>query len=93
MRPETSRLATVTFSIRRSHRAPVARASHTKTLVADSESDPTPQPRANPSGRPSNPYDDIFGKMFETGAKQRDDYQKGVESIFDPFKRGMDRQR
>jgi hypothetical protein len=57
------------------------------------EPDPAPQPRANPSGRPSNPYDDIFGKMFETGAKQRDDYQKGVESIFDQFKRGMDRQR
>ena len=55
--------------------------------------DPAPQPRANPSGRPSNPYDDIFGKMFETGAKQRDDYQKGVESIFDQFKKGMDRGR
>jgi hypothetical protein len=31
--------------------------------------------------------------MFETGAKHRDDYQKGVESIFDQFKRGMNRQR
>jgi hypothetical protein len=57
------------------------------------EPDPAPQPRANPSGRPSNPYNDIFGKMFETGAKQRDDYQKGVESIFDQFKKGMDRGR
>lgn len=51
----------------------------------------TPQPQANPSGRPQNPFDDLFGKMFEAGAKQRDDYQKGVESIFDQFKRGMDR--
>jgi len=50
-----------------------------------------PQPQANPSGRPRNPFDDIFGKMFETGAQQRDDYQKGVETIFDQFKRGMDR--
>lgn len=50
-----------------------------------------PQPQANPSGRPRNPFDDLFGKMFEAGAKQRDDYQKGVESIFDQFKRGMDR--
>jgi hypothetical protein len=49
-----------------------------------------PQPQANPSGRPRNPFDDIFGKMFETGAQQRDDYQKGVETIFDQFKRGMD---
>ncbi|WP_296736658.1 DUF937 domain-containing protein [Mesorhizobium sp.] len=50
-----------------------------------------PQPQTNPSGRPRNPFDDIFGKMFETGAQQRDDYQKGVETIFDQFKRGMDR--
>jgi hypothetical protein len=51
----------------------------------------TPQPQTNPSGRPRNPFDDLFGKMFEAGAKQRDDYQKGIESIFDQFKRGMDR--
>ncbi|WP_137931711.1 DUF937 domain-containing protein [Mesorhizobium comanense] len=50
-----------------------------------------PQPQTNPSGRPRNPFDDLFGKMFETGAQQRDDYQKGVESIFDQFKRDMDR--
>lgn len=50
-----------------------------------------PQPQANPSGRPRNPFDDIFGKMFETGAQQRDEYQKGVETIFDQFKRDMDR--
>ena len=50
-----------------------------------------PEPQANPSGRPRNPFDDIFGKMFETGAQQRDEYQKGVETIFDQFKRGMDR--
>jgi hypothetical protein len=43
------------------------------------------------ASRPKNPYDDIFGKMFETGSKQRDDYQKGVESIFDQFTKGMDR--
>jgi hypothetical protein len=52
-----------------------------------------PRPRANPSGRPRNPYDDIFGDMFETGRKTRDEYQKGVEDIFDQFKRGMDRLR
>jgi hypothetical protein len=31
--------------------------------------------------------------MFETGRKTRDDYQKGMESIFDQFTRGMDRNR
>jgi hypothetical protein len=52
-----------------------------------------PQPRSNPSGRPRNPYDDIFGEMFESGRQSRDDYQKGVESIFDQFSKGMDRYR
>ncbi|RUW35140.1 DUF937 domain-containing protein [Mesorhizobium sp. M1E.F.Ca.ET.041.01.1.1] len=50
-----------------------------------------PQPQTNPSGRPRNPFDDIFGQMFETGAQQRDEYQKGMETIFDQFKRGMER--
>jgi hypothetical protein len=52
-----------------------------------------PQPEPNPSGRPRNPYDDLFGDMFETGAKTRDDYQKGMDSIFDQFSKGMDRHR
>ncbi|MHA6687734.1 DUF937 domain-containing protein [Mesorhizobium sp. A556] len=52
---------------------------------------PQPQAESNPDAEPKNPYGDIFGKMFETGSKQRDDYQKGVESIFDQFTKGMDR--
>lgn len=52
-----------------------------------------PQGQANPSGRQKNPYDDLFGQMFETGRQQRDDYQKSVESIFEQFSRGMDRYR
>jgi hypothetical protein len=63
----------------------------------DPEPEPQPRPksppRENPSGRPRNPYDDLFGDMFETGAKQRDEYQKGVESIFEQFARGMDRRK
>jgi hypothetical protein len=50
-----------------------------------------PQQAPTPGGRQKNPYDDIFGKMFETGSQQRDDYQKGMESIFDQFKKGMGR--
>jgi hypothetical protein len=57
------------------------------------EPEPEPQPRANPSGRARNPYDDLFGEMFESGTKQRDDYQKGMESIFDQYLKGMDRRR
>ncbi|MFC3206185.1 DUF937 domain-containing protein [Aquamicrobium soli] len=54
---------------------------------------PPPDPDAGPAGQAKNPYDDIFGKMFETGRQQRDEYQKGVESIFDQFRKGMDRSR
>ncbi|MET3661680.1 DUF937 domain-containing protein [Aquamicrobium ahrensii] len=64
------------------------------------ESDPQPrsqtppqQRQANPGGKAKNPYDDLFGQMFETGSRQRDDYQKGMESVFDQFLRGMDRNR
>lgn len=63
--------------------------------AAQPEPSPQPQPqrRANSGERSRNPYDDLFGDMFETGSKQRDDYQKGVESIFDQFLKGMDRYR
>jgi len=60
---------------------------------AEPDQETAPQPRVNPSGRPRNPYDDIFGDMFETGRKTRDEYQKGVEDIFEQFRRGMDRYR
>ncbi len=54
---------------------------------------PGPQAEPQPNAQAKNPYDEIFGKMFETGRQQRDDYQKGVESIFDQFLKGMDRNR
>ncbi len=54
---------------------------------------PGAEPRTNPSGRPRTPYDDLFGDMFETGAKSREDYQKNMESIFDQFLQGMEKQR
>lgn len=50
---------------------------------------PDPAPKANPSGRARTPYDDLFGDMFESGAKTRDNYQQGMESIFDQFLQGM----
>ncbi|MEP9385920.1 DUF937 domain-containing protein [Mesorhizobium sp. KR9-304] len=49
--------------------------------------------RSGEEGGRKNPYDDLFGEMFETGRKQRDEYQKGVENIFDQFSKGMDRYR
>ncbi len=41
-----------------------------------------------PSGRQRNPYDDLFGEMFDTGRRTRDEYQRGLESVFDQFLRG-----
>ena len=54
---------------------------------------PRADERSGQQGRKKNPYDDLFGEMFETGGKQRDEYQKGIESIFDQFSKGMDRYR
>lgn len=51
------------------------------------------EPRQNPSGRARTPYDDLFGDMFESGAKTRDEYQKNMESIFDQFLSGMNKTR
>lgn len=50
---------------------------------------PSAAPKTNPSGRARTPYDDLFGDMFESGAKTRDNYQQGMESIFDQFLQGM----
>ena len=64
---------------------------------AESRRAPEPQrrqePQASPGGRERNPYDDLFGQMFETGRKTRDDYQHGVENIFEQFRQGLERRR
>ncbi|MFC5584359.1 DUF937 domain-containing protein [Nitratireductor kimnyeongensis] len=55
---------------------------------------PQPEPTSDQgSGRQGNPYDDLFGQMFETGRKTRDDYERGVENIFEQFRQGMERRR
>lgn len=72
------------------------RGGQTRQQAPEPEEEPQPRQRtktSNPSGRARNPYDDLFGEMFETGAKQRDEYQKGVENIFEQFRRGMERHR
>lgn len=38
-----------------------------------------------------NPYDDLFGKMFDTGRAVQKDYQKNMDTIFDQFLGGMDK--
>jgi hypothetical protein len=47
----------------------------------------------NPSGRPRNPYDDLFAGFFETGARLRDDYQRSMRTLFDQFMRDMQDRR
>jgi len=54
---------------------------------------PPSQQKPAPSGRAPNPYDDLFGEMFDSGARTRDQYQKSMESVFDQFLRGMDKHR
>ncbi|MGO4447522.1 DUF937 domain-containing protein [Phyllobacterium sp. TAF24] len=52
-----------------------------------------PDEPAAPPSSPDNPYKDIFGQMFETGRKTSEQYQKGMETIFDQYLRGMDRNK
>ena len=51
---------------------------------------PAPQQRRQPTTQ-KNPFEDAFGEMFRTGKKVQDDYQRGVESIFDQYLDGMNR--
>jgi hypothetical protein len=53
------------------------------------------QDEEEPARRPTrqNPLNDVFDEMFNTGRKQQETYQRGVESIFDQYLRGMDRNR
>ncbi|KGF68595.1 hypothetical protein LL06_15925 [Hoeflea sp. BAL378] len=55
------------------------------------EPEQQPDPDRMPSGRKRNPYDDLFGKMFESGREVQQGYQKSMESIFDQYLQGMNR--
>jgi hypothetical protein len=57
------------------------------------EPEQQPDPDLMPSGRKRNPYDDLFGKMFDAGKEVQQGYQKNVESIFDQYLQGMNRSR
>ncbi|MEW7007005.1 DUF937 domain-containing protein [Lentilitoribacter sp. EG35] len=39
----------------------------------------------------ANPYDELFGKMFDTGRTVQNEYQKNMDGIFDQFLGGMDK--
>jgi len=52
-----------------------------------------PEPDRMPSGRARNPYDDLFGKMFESGREVQTGYQKSMDSIFDHYLQGMNRSK
>lgn len=54
---------------------------------------PDPEQPPDPSGKPQNPYDDIFGQMFDAGSKMQEGYQKNMESVFDQYMKSMDKYR
>lgn len=65
---------------------------------AEPEADPEPQPQRRqtqqaPSSGSKNPLEDILGQMFDTGKQTSNQYQKGLESIFDQYLNGMDRRK
>jgi hypothetical protein len=52
-----------------------------------------PEPKPEPKKNAGDPYDDLFGEMFETGRKTQEQYQRSMESIFDQYLEGMQRRR
>ena len=52
-----------------------------------------PEPEQTTSSRTGNPYGDLFGQMFDSGKEVQQGYQKNMESIFDQYLQGMNRQR
>ena len=57
------------------------------------EPEQQPDPDRMPSGRKRNPYDDLFGQMFDAGREVQSGYQKNMESIFDQYLQGMKQHR
>lgn len=55
------------------------------------EPETQPKPDKMPSGRNRNPYDDLFGQMFDSGKEVQKGYQQNMESIFDQYLKGMNR--
>jgi hypothetical protein len=53
-----------------------------KSGAPSQKSDPEPE-------HDSNPYDKLFGNMFDAGREIQKDYQKNMESIFDAYLAGM----
>lgn len=64
-------------------------------LQEEEPSQPPPQRRTQPRQpqQQSNPLEDIFGKMFNPGgpAQQDNQYQKGIDNIFEQFRKGVER--
>lgn len=56
----------------------------------DGDAQPAPQRRTT---RSNNPLEDIFGRMVEPGKQMSDDYKKGIDNIFEQYRRGLDRYR
>lgn len=59
-------------------------------MTGGQEPPPEPEPPTMPSGRPRNTYDDLFEQMFTTGRQVRDDYEKGIETIFERYRDAPD---
>jgi len=60
-------------------------------LGGGAQPEPAPEPARQPSGSSKSPYEDVFGKMFESGREIQSGYQKNMESIFDQYLDGMKR--
>ena len=60
-------------------------------MMAASMPSSKPEPEPEPE-KSANPYDKLFGNMFEAGIEIQKDYQKNMESIFDTYVSGSRKQ-
>lgn len=51
-----------------------------------------PEPAEKPE-EAANSYEQFFGQMFDAGSKVQQDYQKNMDTIFDGYLKGMDKQK
>ncbi|WP_193177142.1 DUF937 domain-containing protein [Oricola nitratireducens] len=64
-----------------------------KTSFGQQARAPEPEPEPEPEPQKKDPYGELFGEMFETGRRTQENYQRSMESIFDTYLKGMQRQR
>lgn len=71
----------------------ILRGGQGQSQAPQSQPEEPAQRRQPQQQRGKNPLEDIFGQWVEPGHQMGEEYQKGVDNIFEQFRRGVDRYR